>query len=42
MLLKKLHDKLVAKVHNIDTTVFVSKTKYNAGKSDLEKKSQLC
>ena len=42
MLLKKLHDKLVAKVNNIDTTVFVSKTKYNTGKSDLEKKSQLC
>ena len=42
MLLKKLHDKLVAKVNKIDTTVFVSKTKYNTGKSNLEKKSQLC
>ena len=39
---KTVHDKLVAKVNNIDTTVFVSKTKYNTGKSDLEKKSQLC
>ena len=37
---KTVHDKLVAKVNNIDTTVFVSKTKYNTSKSNLEKKSQ--
>ena len=39
MVLKKLYDKLVAKVNNIDTSVFVLKTKYDADKSDLEKKS---
>ena len=38
MLLKRLLDKLVAKVSNTDTTGFVLKTKYNTDKSDLEKK----
>ena len=33
-----MYDKLVANVNNIDTTGFVSKTKYTADKSDLEKK----
>ena len=31
-------DKSVAKVNNIDTTAFLSKTKYDTGKSDLEKR----
>ena len=35
---KNMYDKLVAKVNNIDTSGFVLKTKYNANKSDLEKK----
>ena len=35
---KTVYDKLVAKVDNIDTTRFVSKTKYDTDKSDLEKK----
>ena len=34
-----MHDKLVAKVNNIDTSRFVLKTKYGTGKLDLEKKS---
>ena len=39
MLFKKnLHDKLVAKVDNIDTSDFVLKTKYNTVKTELEKK----
>ena len=38
MLLKRLYDKLVAKVNNIDTTRFVLKTTYDTDKSDLEKK----
>ena len=38
MLLKKLYDKLVAKVNNIDTSDFVLKTKYNADKTELENK----
>ena len=38
MLLKKLCDKLVAKVNIIDTSGFVLRTKYDADKSDLEKK----
>ena len=44
MLLKKtVSDKLVAKVNaiplnNIDTSDFVLKTKYNPGKTELEKK----
>ena len=39
MLLKKLYDQLVAKVNNIDTNDFVLKTKYNADKTELEKKN---
>ena len=35
---KTEYDKLVTKVDNIDTTGFVSKTKYDTDKSDLEKK----
>ena len=38
MMLKKLYDKLVAKVHTIDTSDFVLKTKYQTGKTELEKK----
>ena len=38
MLLKKLFDKLVAKVNNIDTSGVVLKTKYDTEKSELEKK----
>ena len=39
MLFKKaVYDKLVAKVDNIDTSDFVSKTKYNADKTELENK----
>ena len=33
---KTVYDKLVKKVDNTDTTGFVSKTKYNIEKSDLE------
>ena len=35
---KIVHDKLVAKINNIDTSGFVLKTKYETDKSDLEKK----
>ena len=35
---KTVYDKLVAKVNNIDTSDFVLKTKYNTGKTELEKK----
>ena len=35
---KTLYNKLVTKVNNIDTTSFVSKTKYNTDQSNLEKK----
>ena len=39
MLLKKtVYDKLVANVNNVGTSRFVLKTKYDTGKSDLEKK----
>ena len=38
MLLKKLYDKLVAKVNNIDTSDFVLKTKHNTDKTKLENK----
>ena len=39
MFLKKtVHDKLVAKVNNIDTSTFVLKTKYQTDKAELEKK----
>ena len=34
-----MYDKLVPKIINIGTSGFVSKTKYNTDKSDLEKKS---
>ena len=33
-----VYNKLVAKVNNIDTSEFVLKTKYNADKTELEKK----
>ena len=40
MLFKKtVYDKLVAKVNSIDTSAFVWKTKYNADKTELEKKA---
>ena len=32
------YDKLVANVNNIDTSGFISKTKYDADKTELEKK----
>ena len=35
---KAVYDKLVIKVNNIDTSDFVLKTKYNTGKTELEKK----
>ena len=35
---KTVYDKLVAKVNNIDTSGFVLKTKYDADKTELEKK----
>ena len=35
---KAVYDKLVAKVNNIDTSGFVLKTKYDADKTELEKK----
>ena len=35
---KTVHDKLVAKVDYIDTSDFVSKTKYNTDKTELENK----
>ena len=38
MVKKALYDKLVAKVNNIDTSDFVLKTKYDTGKTELEKK----
>ena len=36
---KTVYYKLVTKVNNIDTTGFVLKTKYDSGKSDLDKKN---
>ena len=33
-----MYDKLVAEVRNIDTSDFVSKTKYNTDKTELGKK----
>ena len=36
---KTVYDKLTAKVNNIDTSDFVLKTKYQRGKTELEKKS---
>ena len=38
LLKKTVHDKLVAKVNNIDTSDFVLKTNYNADKTELENK----
>ena len=38
LLKKTVHDKLVAKVNNIDTSDFVLKTKYKTDKTELEKK----
>ena len=38
MLLKKMYDKLVAKVNNIDTSRFVLKTNYDTDKNELENK----
>ena len=35
---KDLYDKLVTKVNNIETSRFVSKTKYDTDKSELENK----
>ena len=35
---KTVHDKLVAKVNNIDISGFVLKTKNDTGKSDFERK----
>ena len=35
---KTIYDKLVAKVNSIDTSAFVLKTKYDADKTELEKK----
>ena len=35
---KAVYDKLVTKVNNIDTSGFLLKTKYDAGKLELEKK----
>ena len=39
LLKKTVYDKLVAKVNYIDTSGFVLKTKYNADKTELEKKN---
>ena len=41
MVKKAVYDKLAAKVNNIDTSDFVLKTKYDAGKTELEKKKFL-
>ena len=38
VVIKTVHDKLVAKVNNIDTSRFVLKTKYDIDKSESEKK----
>ena len=35
---KTVHDKLVTKGNNIDTSGFVLKTKYNTDNTELEKK----
>ena len=34
-----MYDKLVAKVNNIDTSDFLSKSKYQTDKTELEKES---
>ena len=36
---KAVYDQLFAKINNIDTSDFVLKSKYNADKTELEKKS---
>ena len=38
MLLKKLYNKLVAKVNSIDAIAFVLKTKYDIDKTELDEK----
>ena len=38
VLKKTVYDKLVAKVNNIDTSVFVLRSKYDKGKSEIENK----
>ena len=38
---KAVYDKLVEKVNNIDTSGFVLKTKYDTGKTELEKKKAI-
>ena len=38
MLSKKLYNKLAAKVNDIDASVFVLKTEYQADKTELERK----
>ena len=35
---KTIYNKLVAKVHNIDTSEFLLKSKYNIDKTELENK----
>ena len=39
MVKKAVYDKLVEKVNKSDTSGFVLKTKYDAGKSEIDKKS---
>ena len=36
---KTVYDKLATKVNNIDPSAFVSKTKYQTNKTELEKKT---
>ena len=38
VLKKTVYDKLVAKVNNIDTSVFVLRSKYDKDKSEIENK----
>ena len=37
---RTVYDKIVAKVNNIDTIEFVLKSKYDADKTELEKKNR--
>ena len=39
IVIKRVYDKLVEKVNNIDTSGFVLKTKYETGKLELKLKS---
>ena len=39
---KAVYDKLAAKVNNIDTRAFVSKTKYQTDKTELQTKNSEC